>query len=165
MILLAKVALGFGATVAVAGAYSFRQGVIRVDVDEFRPGGSHVHFWVPAAIVPTVMRFIPQDQLRSAMRDRDCREAREAMPIVRAMFHELRNYPNTVFVEVTDGDQHVRVATESGRLAIDVTEPSDNVHLRVPISTVEETFAQLERAATSVSLKEAKEDREDKDWQ
>ena len=162
MILLAKVALGFGATVAVAGAYTFHQGVIRVDVDESRRGGSHVHFWVPAAVVPTALRFVPDHELRHAM---NCREAREAMPIARAMFHELRNYPNTTFVEVTDQDQHVRIATEGGRLAIDVTDPGDNVHLRVPISTVEETFERLVRASTSVSLKEAKEDREDKDWQ
>src|SRR5262249_2465583 len=120
MVLLAKVALGVGSTLAVAGAYTFHQGVIRVDVDEFRSGGSHVHFWVPAAAVPTVLRLVPQDQLRHGM---DCGEAREAMPIVRAMFHELRSYPNTLFVDVTDGEQHVRIATESGRLAIDVTDP------------------------------------------
>lgn len=162
MILLAKVALGFGATVAVAGAYTFHQGVIRVDVDEFRQGGSHVHFWVPAAVVPTVLRFVPDHELRHGM---DCREAREAMPIVRSLFHEMRNYPNTIFVDVTAQDQHVRIATESGRLAIDVTEPGDNVHLRVPISTVEETFARLERASNSVSIHETKEGRDSKDWQ
>jgi len=165
MVLLAKVALGFGTTLAVAGAYTFHQGVIRVDVDEFRSGGSHVHFWVPAAAVPTALRLVPQDELRHAMDCHDGRDALEAMPIVRAMFHELRNYPNTLFVDVTDGSQHVRIATESGRLAIDVTDPGENVHLRVPISTVEETFAQLERAGSSVSIKDHKEDRDDADWQ
>ena len=107
MILLAKVALGFGTTLAVAGAYTFREGVIRVDVDEFRQGGSHVHMWVPAAAVPMALRLVPKHHLHCASF-----QAREAMPVVRAMFHELRNYPNTVFVEVTDGDQHVRVMVE-----------------------------------------------------
>lgn len=144
MILLAKVALGFGTTLAVTGAYTFRQGVIRVDVDEFRAGGSHVHMWVPAAVVPMAMHFVPAHHLRQASR-----EAREAMPVARAMFHELRNYPNTTFVEVNDGDQHVKIATRDGRLAIDVTEPGENVHLRVPISTVEGVFLQLERSAAS----------------
>ena len=36
MIFLAKAALGLGATMAVAGAYVFREGVIRVDFDENR---------------------------------------------------------------------------------------------------------------------------------
>jgi len=165
MILLAKVALGFGTTLAVAGAYTFHQGVIRVDVDEFRQGGDHVHFWVPAAAVPTLLRMVPANQRRHAMNGHYCREARQAMPIVRATFHELRNYPNTVFVEVTDAEQHVRVATESGRLAIDVTDPGENVHLRIPISTVEDTFAQLERAASSESVRGDKEDRDNQDYQ
>src|ERR1700676_2164414 len=135
MILLAKVAIGFGTTLAVAGAYTFHQGVIRVDVDEFRQGGSHVHMWVPAAVVPMALR------------------------IVRTMFHELRNYPNTLFVEVADGDQHVRVATEHGALAIDVTEKGEEeVHLRVPISTVEDVFAQLEKSASQSDIRGGKDE-------
>jgi hypothetical protein len=167
MILLAKVALGFGTTVAVAGAYTFHQGVIRIDVDEFRSGGSHVHMWVPAAVVPMALHFVPSQHLRHGGR-----EMREAMPIVHALFKELKNYPNTTFVEVTDGDQHVKVATEGGRLAIDATEPGQNVHLRIPISTVEDTFAQLERAANSESIRDHKASKDkdtdkndDTDWQ
>ena len=164
MILLAKVALGFGTTVAVAGAYTFHQGVIRIDIDEFRSGGSHVHMWVPAAVVPMALHFVPQQHLRHGGR-----EMREAMPIARALFRELKNYPNTTFVEVTDGDQHVRVATEGSRLAIDVTEPGENVHLRIPISTVEDAVAQLERAASSQSIREHKEGKAERDdaadWQ
>lgn len=154
MILLAKVALGFGTTLAVAGAYTFRQGVIRVDVDEFRQGGSHVHMWVPAAVVPMALHFVPKHHLNHVSM-----EACEAMPIVRTMFHELRNYPNTLFVEVSDGDQHVRVATEHGALAIDVTEKGEeDVHLRVPISTVEDVFAQLAKAASQSNIHDSKED-------
>lgn len=39
MLVLAKVALGLGATLAMTTAYVFHEGVIRVDVDEHRPGG------------------------------------------------------------------------------------------------------------------------------
>ena len=152
MVLLAKVALGFGTTIAVAGAYTFHQGVIRVDVDEFHQGGSHVHMWVPAAAVPMALHLVPKHHLSHASA-----EAREAMPIARAMFRELRHYPDTVFVEVTNGDQHVRVATEGGSLAIDVTEPGENVHLRVPVSTVEDVFAQLEKAASQSDIHDKEE--------
>jgi hypothetical protein len=154
MILLAKVALGFGTTLAVAGAYTFHQGVIRIDVDEFREGGSHVHMWVPAVVVPMALHLVPKHHLNHGSL-----EAREAMPIVRTMFHELRNYPNTLFVEVSEGDQHVRVATEHGALAIDVTEKGqEDVHLRVPISTVEDVFAQLEKAALQSDVRGGKEE-------
>jgi hypothetical protein len=159
MILLAKVAVGFGTTLAVAGAYTFHQGVIRVDIDEFRDGGSHVHMWVPAAAVPMALRFVPEHHLRHTSM-----EVREGMPVVRSMFHELKNYPNTVFVEVTSGDQHVRIATENGRLAIDVSEPQESVHLRVPVNTVEDAFQQLERATSSVSVADGKALRSDAGW-
>jgi hypothetical protein len=36
MMLLAKAALGMGSALVLAGAYTFHEGVIRVDVDEFR---------------------------------------------------------------------------------------------------------------------------------
>ena len=52
MLLLAKAALGLGATVLFAAAYVFHEGVIRVDVDENRVDGNHVHVWVPATVVP-----------------------------------------------------------------------------------------------------------------
>ena len=57
--LIAKIALGMASTVALATVYTFREGVIRVDVDEFRDGGSHVHVWVPAAAVPMAVHLRP----------------------------------------------------------------------------------------------------------
>ena len=63
MLILAKAALGLGATMVMAGAYVFHEGVIRVDVDEHREGGSHVHFWVPATVVSVGMHFAPKDQV------------------------------------------------------------------------------------------------------
>src|SRR5690349_23240540 len=60
MMLLAKAALGVSGALVAAGAYTFHEGVIRVDVDEFRVGGSHVHLWVPAAMVPMAMHFVPR---------------------------------------------------------------------------------------------------------
>jgi hypothetical protein len=53
MMLLAKAALGLGGALVLAGAYTFREGVIRIDVDESRGGGSHVHMWVPATAAPS----------------------------------------------------------------------------------------------------------------
>jgi hypothetical protein len=67
MILLAKAALGLTGTLFVAGAYTFHEGVIRIDVDEHREGGSHVHMWVPAAAVPMAMHLVPREHLRNAV--------------------------------------------------------------------------------------------------
>jgi len=66
MVLLGKIALGFGATVVMAGAYTFREGLLRVDVDESRINGSHVHVWLPAAVVPMAIHFVPGRKLEEA---------------------------------------------------------------------------------------------------
>ncbi len=89
MILLAKAALGLGGTLVLAGAYTMREGVIRIDVDEYRSGGSQVHMWVPAAAIPMAMHFVPEKHLHHA-----AYEAREAMPILHAFVKELKKYPD-----------------------------------------------------------------------
>src|SRR2546429_10012085 len=106
MMLLAKAALGLGTTIVLAGAYTMREGVIRIDVDEYHAGGSHVHMWVPAAAVPMAMHFVPAEHMRHVSY-----QAREAMPILHAIVKELKKYPDSEFVEVDDHDQHIRVRT------------------------------------------------------
>jgi hypothetical protein len=139
MLLLAKAALGLGGTLVLAGAYTMREGVIRIDVDEFRSGGSHVHMWVPAAAVPMALHFIPAEHMRHVTH-----EAREAMPILHAFVKELKKYPDAEFVQVDDGNQHVRVRTVAGRLQIDVDAPDQKVHVLCPLSTIEDVTVQLE---------------------
>src|SRR5437762_12707605 len=114
MMLLAKAALGLGGTLELAGAYTIREGVIRVDVDEYRSGGSHVHVWVPAAAVSMAMRFGPSRHMRHASE-----HAREALPVLHAIIKELKQYSDGDLVEVVDDDQHVWARTYGGKLQID----------------------------------------------
>jgi hypothetical protein len=142
MLLLAKAALGLGGTLVLAGAYTFHEGVIRVEVDEYRDGGSHVHFWVPAAAVPMAMHFTPQRKLM-----RGAERAREFLPVARAIVREMKKYPDVEFVEVTDATQHVRIRTHDGKLQIDVDAPDQKVHLLCPLSTIDDVTRQLEANA------------------
>jgi len=142
MMLLAKAALGLGSTLVLAGAYTMREGVIRIDVDEYHSGGSHVHMWVPAAAVPMAMHFVPSKQLRHASEN-----AREALPILHAVVKELKKYPDAEFVQIDDNDQHVRVRMHGGKLQIDVDAPDQKVHVLCPLSTIEDVTSQLEEHA------------------
>jgi hypothetical protein len=144
MMLLAKAALGLGSTLVLAGAYTMREGVIRVDVDEYRSGGSHVHLWVPAAAVPMAMHFVPGKHMRHASE-----QAREALPVLHALVKELKKYPDADFVEILDHDQHVRVRTYEGKLQIDVAAPDEKVHVLCPLSAIEDVTSQLEDHAPS----------------
>jgi hypothetical protein len=138
MLLLAKIALGLASTVAFAAIYTFREGVIRVDVDEYRSGGSHVHLWVPAAVVPVALRFAPKDHLQDAAEN-----IKPWIPTIRQLAKELEKYPEANLVEVVDGTDHVQIRTHAGKLQIDVLEPGESVHVAVPISTLEDISVQL----------------------
>jgi hypothetical protein len=137
--LLAKAALGVGGALVLAGAYTFHEGVIRVDVDEFRSGGEHIHMWLPAAAIPMAMHFVPKQHLQHA-----AEHTREFLPLAHALIKELKRFPDADFVEVTDGDQHVQIRTHEGKLQIDVEEPDENVHLLVPLSTLDDVAEQIE---------------------
>src|SRR5262244_1904493 len=105
MLLLAKVALGMTATVGLAAAYTFHDGVVRVDVDEFRAGGTHVHVWAPAAIAPMALHFVPLNHIEGASV-----KIEPMMPTIRVLLKEMKKYPDAEFVNVRDHNDHVRVA-------------------------------------------------------
>ena len=136
--LLAKIALGLASTMAFAAIYTFREGVIRVDVDEFRDGGSHVHLWVPAAAVPIALRCTPRNHLENA-----AVKIQPWIPTIRQLAKELEKYPEANLVEVVDGTDHVQIRTHAGKLQIDVHDPGQSVHVAVPIATLEDISSQL----------------------
>jgi hypothetical protein len=142
MMLLAKAALGICGTLALATAYTFHEGVIRVDVDENCAGGSHVHFWVPAAVVPMAMHFVPRDHMKEA-----AERAREFLPTAHAVLKELKKFPDVDLVEVMDGNENVQIRTHQGKLQIDVDNPEEKVHLLCPLSTLDDVTSQLEAHA------------------
>jgi hypothetical protein len=141
--LVAKIALGLCGTVAAAGAYTFHEGVMRVDEDHF--DGRHVHVWVPAAIVPMAMHVVPSRHLSRA-----AAQAGPWLPTLRALTKELRKYPDAELVEIEDGNQYVRVRTRNGKLLIDVNEPGETVHVACPLAMIEDVSRQLETQAPGV---------------
>jgi hypothetical protein len=145
MIFLAKAALGLGAAMAVAGAYVFHEGVIRVDLDENRAGGSHVHFWVPATAVSAGLRLAPRNCLEDA-----ATKARPFLPLLREISKELEKYPNAEFVEVQDLSGRVRVAMVRGKLEVDAVGDDQVVRVRVPAETIRNVADRLEDAAPGI---------------
>jgi hypothetical protein len=145
MTLLLKAAVGIGGTLILAGAYTFHQGVLRVDVDEYRPGGSHLHLWVPAAAVPMAMHFVPREKLKEARE-----EAHPVLPTARAIVKELQKFPDADFIEVVDGEQHVQIRTHRGHLEIYVKEPGQKLHVLCPLATLNDVTSQLDESAPGV---------------
>ena len=140
--LLAKMALGVCGTLVFVTAYTFHEGVLRVDVDEHDASGKHIHVWLPAAIVPIALHVVPRRHLEHA-----ATEAGPWLPTVRAITKELRKFPEAQFVEIHDANQHVRVGTHNGKLLVDVEGPSENVHVACPLAMVEHVSSELEADA------------------
>jgi len=146
MLILVKVALGLGITVAAAGAYIFHEGVIRVEVDEHRHDGMHMHFWVPATVVSTGLHFAPQEKLQCA-----AKQMRPYLPVLREISKELEKYPNTELLDAADGEDHVRIATVGGKIQIDaVSHEGDVVHVTLPVQVLSDVADQLEDRAPGV---------------
>lgn len=146
MLILAKVALGLGVTAAAAGAYVFHEGVIRVDVDEHRDGGTHMHFWVPATVVSTGLHFVPREKLQCTAKD-----VRPYLPVLRELSKELEKYPNAELVDVADGEDRVRISMVGGKIHIDaVSHEGDVVHVTVPARVLRDAADQLEDQAPGV---------------
>jgi len=139
---IAKIALGIAASVAFVAVYTFREGMIRVEVDEARSGGSHVHLWVPAAAVPVALpvalHFAPAGDRRNASE-----HVEEWLPTLRQLTKELKKYPNADLIDVQDGSDHVQIRTRGGKLQIDVHDSEESVHIACPISTLEDISEEL----------------------
>jgi hypothetical protein len=145
MLFLAKAALGLGAFVAVASAYVFHEGVIRVDVDENRADGSHVHVWVPATVVPVGLAVVPRSKLEQAA----C-QVRPFLPMLHELAKELKKYPDAELVDVRDTHEHVRVAVRGGRLYVDAVDNGENIHVSFPVETISDVANRLESAAPTI---------------
>jgi hypothetical protein len=141
--LFAKLALGFCGTIVLAGTYTFHEGILRVDEDH--GDGRHVHVWVPAAIVPMALHVTPRHRI-----ERATSQARPWLPTLRALTKELEKYPEAEFVEVRDGNQHVRIRTHGGKLLIDVTEPDETVRVVCPLAMIQDVSEQLAKNASGV---------------
>jgi hypothetical protein len=138
--LLAKIAVGFCGTLVLAGAYTFHEGVMRVDEDH--GDGRHVHVWVPAAIVPMAVRVVPKRRLEHA-----AVQIGPWLPTLRVLTKELEKYPETELVDVRDSRQHVRIGTHHGRLLIDVDAPGESVHAACPLVMIRDVANALEADA------------------
>jgi len=145
MLLIAKAALGVTAAVALTTAYVFHEGVIRVDVDESRSGGSHVHVWVPATAVSAGLRLTPRHHLQEA-----AAQVRPYLPLLRELSKELQKYPNAEFVDVRDSEDHVLITMREGKLSIDVVSDSEKVHVALPVETIADVADRLEDAAPGI---------------
>ena len=141
MIFLAKLGIGVLGTALVGGAALSSEGFIYVNVQEKHPGGTHVNVFVPAALVPTVLHFVPKQRFGNGSPD-----MRETLPIIDAVIPALKDSPDGVLVEVEDPGEHVLVAKHGGSIVVDVNDPDQTVHVSVPLIAAQSAIHQIAEA-------------------
>jgi hypothetical protein len=141
MIFLAKLGIGVLGTALVGGAALSSEGFIYVNVQEKHPGGTHVNVFVPAALVPTTLRFIPKHHFAGASRDLQI-----ALPIIDAAIPALNDCPDGLLVEVVDPSEHVLVTKRGGSIIVDVNDPDETVHVSVPLRAAQSAVHQIAEA-------------------
>jgi hypothetical protein len=138
MILLAKLGIGVMGAALVGGAALSSEGFIHVKVHENQPGGDHISFIVPAAVVPVALRFAPRQHLAEASKD-----LQQDLPVIDAAIPALEHCPDGVLVEVVDPGEHVVIAKSGGSIVIDVNDPGETVHISVPLRAAESAIHQI----------------------
>ncbi len=142
--MLAKMGMAALGTVALAGAYVVHEGAVRVAVEEYKPGGTHLHLILPAVVVPLGLSVVPDYKLRDA-----AAQAREWLPALEAASAELARLPDTDLVEVRDAEEHVSVIKRGALLVVDIQSPREKVHVSFPLKTLNEVCRKLESLAPS----------------
>src|SRR5260370_5965805 len=128
MILFAKLGVGIIGAALVGGAALSSEGFIHVKVHERHPGGTNINLIVPAALVPTTLKFIPNNHLADASEN-----VRPYLPIIDAAVPALNDCPDGVLVEVVDPGEHVLITKSGGSINSDVTQSAQTGQRSFPL--------------------------------
>jgi hypothetical protein len=142
-------AAGVGAL--LTGSYLYSQGLIRVSVHEKREGGEHIRLVVPGAIVPLALAFVPAKEIGRHMPA----EARQHLPVVQAALGELQRLPDCTLVQVDGPGEHVRIRVQDHQIIVDVDDHEDEVHVTLPLSSLNSVMAKVGRAAEFATSEKA----------
>jgi len=133
-----------GAGLILAGGLVYNAGAVRISVRENRPGGDSVRLVLPAAVIPVVMAFVPDENLRQVPQ-----EALGVLPALKIAAEELKNLPDCTLVEVHGPDEEITISLRDGTLAVDVVSDEEEVHLQIPLVAVESVASSLVSANES----------------
>jgi hypothetical protein len=127
-------------------AYTFQEGVICIDVDENRQGGSQVYFWVPVAVVSE-----GDPPRRSPQLAASCETGTAAFTCVAATIQGTREISQCRIVDVSDNTDHVCAAIVNGNLRVDANENQETaVHIAVPVETIRDVINRLEQVSPGI---------------
>ena len=137
-----KIAFGFLATTVAITGYIVQDGFVHVSVDESSKDGTHLHLVVPAELATIAAHFAAPKHLEGHQT-----ELRALLPALKLSAAELAKLPDSVLVEVRDGQQHVVISKSGDGLSVEEESPQEHVKVWVPLRAIYDTAGVLESRA------------------
>jgi hypothetical protein len=125
----------------MVGFYAVQSGIAVVDVRD-KVAGKHIFVPVPIGLMNAGVNMLPGhvlNQVRGTLGTHH--------KVVRQLSTELEKLPDTNFVEIQKGEEHVLVSKSGRNLVIDVDTPEQSVYVRVPIRSTSDLLAKVAAAA------------------
>ena len=141
MLLIGKILLGAAGTVVAMGAVVSSEGFVNVKVHEKKSDGVHLHIIAPVLLMNAGLHFVPRHHLQEASE-----KIQPWVPLIDAAVQGLKESDDVDLVEVTQPDQHVKVATSGGSIVVDVTNEEDDVHVSLPLSEINRVVHEIAAA-------------------
>ncbi len=139
--MLTKIAITGFVTLTLLMALILRKGFLVVSVDESAPEVHHVHIWLPATLVSTVLAFTPDKHLRDA-----AAKAGPWLEVAHSSCDQLERTPDFTLADVTDPSGHVTVQKRGGNIEVTVDKPGQKVFVAVPLVALEDVTDRLQEA-------------------
>jgi hypothetical protein len=141
IVALSILAIPVGATLLVAGSV-VAHGVVTVNVQESKQGGTHLYLPVPADLLYLGMDLLPVlDQHDDLARTR--REIGPWAPVALAAMQSIEDCPDAVLVDVESHGQTVKIVKVGRSIEIDVHDQGDDVHISLPAHLFTRALRQL----------------------
>ncbi len=130
IVALALLALPVGAALLLAGSL-VTHGVVTVNVNETKAGGSHLYLPVPAGLL-----YLGMDLLPLLDHDGDLSRARREIgpwaPVAVAALQSLEDCPDAVLVDIEEKGQTVKIVKKGRSIEIQVHDPDGDVQVSLP---------------------------------
>ena len=128
------VAIGASALVLLAagvatGAWlAHSYGTLEVTVRSHAPNGDDVSIKVPGVLARAAVAFMPAEVRRESMR-----ELHAWLPAAKGVMAELSRCPDSSLIDVKSHDGTVRISKRGANLLAEVTSPTEDVRISIPL--------------------------------
>jgi hypothetical protein len=130
IVALSILALPLGATLLVAGSV-VAHGVVTVNVQESKEGGTHLYLPVPADLL-----YLGMDLLPLLDHDGELTKARREIgpwaPVAVAALQSIEDCPDAVLVDVEEHGQTVKIVKQGRSIEIQIHDQDGDVEIALP---------------------------------